>query len=90
MLAEEDKQELMTELLAERLEKARLKEELADTKISLKKEYDLSIDNTKKEFEQRIKAGITKDYGVCGPDREKEQMYLQLRELERRYELLSS
>lgn len=36
---EEEKNETMTDLLAERLENARLKEEIKETKEYLKKEY---------------------------------------------------
>lgn len=44
----------MTDLLAERLENARLKEEIKETKEYLKKEYELSIENTRKELESQI------------------------------------
>lgn len=51
---EEEKNETMTDLLAERLENARLKEEIKETKEYLKKEYELSIENTRKELENQI------------------------------------
>jgi hypothetical protein len=89
---ENEKEESMTDLLAERLENARLKEEIKETKEYLRKEYELSIENTRKELENQIGLAENRknrfNSASKGVDPEKEELYLQLRALERKYELL--
>jgi hypothetical protein len=59
---------------------------LQETRQYLKREYELSVENTRKELERQI--GVNSKTSRSS-DPEKEQLYLQLRALERKYELLA-
>lgn len=85
---EEEIEAVTTQLYAERLEKAKVCEELEETKVELKKEYDLSVQNTRRELQEKIKSSLKQKAGQVDP--QKERLYLQMFKLERQYELLKS
>jgi chromosome segregation ATPase len=66
---ESEREESLTELLAERLQNARLQEELQETRQHLKREYDLSVENTRKELERQISANTSRARPGSDPEK---------------------
>ena len=83
---ETENEMMTTQLFAQRLENAKLKEEIKEIKIQMKRQYELSIENTRKELEDQIRANKTNSW----EESERQAAYLKMRQLEHKYEQISS